>query len=94
MAASIQQTIPKPSYPGPHDFLLFIVISVIVCAICNLTSIGFGIPALVLALLVSVVCTTVQSVIHTCTYYSFLLHYITQSDIAIHLLCNLFQRLG
>ena len=41
----------QPSdYPGPHDFLILSVITLIICGILNVTSLLFGVPAMVLAL--------------------------------------------
>ena len=43
----------KPNYPGPHTFFMFALITTIICAILNLLSLAFGIPAVILAALVS-----------------------------------------
>lgn len=44
---------PKPPYKAPHDFLILAMVTTIICAILNLLSLVFGIPALVLSAMVS-----------------------------------------
>ena len=41
------------AYPSPHSYLALVIISFIICAVLNITSMGLGIPALVLTSLVS-----------------------------------------
>jgi len=42
--------LPRPSYPGPHDFLIIAVITTTFCAFLNITSLMFGIPAVIFAI--------------------------------------------
>ena len=42
----------KPNYPGPHTFIMFTLVTTIICGLLNLLSLSFGIPALVLAAMV------------------------------------------
>ena len=44
---------PQPPYKGPHDFLFLAMVTTIICAILNLLSLAFGIPAVVLSAMVS-----------------------------------------
>ena len=46
-------TFPRPNSPGPHNFLMFIVITTAILAILNPLSLGFGIPSSILSILVS-----------------------------------------
>lgn len=52
----VQMVLPPvvqpPNYPGPHDFLIVSLVVTILCALLNLISLAFGIPAVVLAALV------------------------------------------
>ena len=48
-----QPVVNKPNYPGPHDFLILSIIVLAICSLLNITSLVFGIPALVFAILVS-----------------------------------------
>ena len=41
-----------PGYPGPSDFLILGLVTMIVCGILNLTSLMMGIPAVIFAALV------------------------------------------
>ena len=43
---------PPPDRPAPHDFFMLALVTTIICAILNLLSLAFGIPATVLAALV------------------------------------------
>jgi len=42
---------PRPNYPGPHDFLIFALIVAIVCGFLNVTSLVFGVIAVVFAVM-------------------------------------------
>ena len=44
---------PPPNYDAPHDFLALALVTTIICAILNLISLAFGIPAIVLSVMVS-----------------------------------------
>ena len=44
--------VPPPDYPGPHDFLILALVTTMLCAFLNLLSLGFGVPATILAALV------------------------------------------
>ena len=44
---------PQPPYNAPHDFFFLAMVTTIMCAIFNLLSLTFGIPALVLSAMVS-----------------------------------------
>ena len=50
---------PQPPYKASHDFLLLAMVTTIICAILNLISLAFGIPALVLSAMVSLAATIV-----------------------------------
>ena len=39
-------------HPAPHNFLILAVVTTIICGILNLLSLAFGIPAIILAILV------------------------------------------
>ena len=43
---------PPPDYPGPHDFLILALVTMMLCAFLNLVSLAFGIPATILAAMV------------------------------------------
>ena len=45
----------KPSYDPPHSHLPLAVVTAIICALLNFTSLALGIPAIVLSALVSLV---------------------------------------
>ena len=45
----------KPSYNPPHSHLPLAVVTAIICALLNFTSLALGIPAIVLSALVSLV---------------------------------------
>ena len=45
---------PPPDYPGPHDFLILALVTMMLCAFLNLVSLAFGIPATVLAAMVKI----------------------------------------
>ena len=40
------------NHTGPHDFLMLSLVTTIVCAILNLISLAFGIPAVIFAIMV------------------------------------------
>ena len=44
---------PRAPYNAPHDFLILAMVTTIICAILNLLSLVFGIPAVVLSGMVS-----------------------------------------
>ena len=44
---------PQPPYNAPHDFLILAMVTTIICAILNLISLAFGIPAIILSAMVS-----------------------------------------
>ena len=44
---------PQPPYNAPHDFLILAMVTTIICAILNLISLSFGIPAIILSAMVS-----------------------------------------
>ena len=44
---------PSPDYPGPHDFLILALVTMMLCAFLNVLSLAFGIPATILAAMVS-----------------------------------------
>ena len=43
---------PPPNYSAPHDFLMLALVATILCAILNLISLAFGIPAVILSAMV------------------------------------------
>jgi hypothetical protein len=45
---------PPPDYPGPHDFLILALVTMMLCAFINILSLAFGIPATILAAMVRV----------------------------------------
>ncbi len=49
----IEAAVGKPPYPGPSDYLILSVVTMIMCGILNLTSLTIGIPGLVFACMVS-----------------------------------------
>ena len=49
---ALPPVVQPPDYPGPHDFLIVFLVVTILCALLNLISLAFGIPAVVLAALV------------------------------------------
>ena len=44
--------VQQPGYPGPSDFLILALVTLIVCGLLNLTSLFMGIPAVIFAALV------------------------------------------
>ena len=44
---------PPPNFDAPHDFLALALVTTSICAILNLVSLAFGIPAIVLSAMVS-----------------------------------------
>lgn len=50
----------NPDYPGPHSFMVFAVIITTICGILNLLSLACGVPAIILAGLVSKLLIKVQ----------------------------------
>ena len=40
------------SNSGPHDFLMLSLVTTIICAILNLISLAFGVPAIMFAIMV------------------------------------------
>ena len=46
----------KPDYPGPHSFIILAVVLTVICGVINLLSFGCGVPAIILAGLVSIYC--------------------------------------
>ena len=44
---------PPPNFDAPHDFLALALVTTIICAILNLISLAFGIPAIILSVMVS-----------------------------------------
>ena len=52
---------PQPPYDAPHDFLILAMVTTIICAILNLLSLGFGIPAIILSAMVSLTCSHYSS---------------------------------
>ena len=48
--------VQQPDYPGPSDYLILALITMIVCGILNLTSLFMGMPAVIFAALVCCVC--------------------------------------
>lgn len=56
---------PLSSHSGPHDFLMLSLVTTIICAILNLISLAFGIPAIIFAIMVGLIiayvgCTVIQ----------------------------------
>ena len=49
----LQTVVQPPNYPGPHDFFMLSLVTTIICGILNLVSLSFGMPAIVLAVMVS-----------------------------------------
>lgn len=49
---ALPPVVQPPDYPGPHDFLMVSLVVTIVCALLNLISLAFGVPAIVMAALV------------------------------------------
>ena len=45
--------VPPPDHPAPHDFLILALVTTIICGILNLVSLAFGIPAIILAVMVT-----------------------------------------
>ena len=45
--------VTTPDYPGPHSFLVLSVVITTICGILNLLSLACGVPAIILAGLVS-----------------------------------------
>ena len=45
-------SVPRPDYPGPHNFIAFVMIVTVLCGILNMLSLAFGIPAMICALMV------------------------------------------
>ena len=43
----------KPNLKAPHAFFVITVVVMIICSILNITSLAFGIPALMMAIMVS-----------------------------------------
>ena len=43
---------PPPAYPAPHDFFMLAMVTTIICGILNVISLAFGIPAIILAIMV------------------------------------------
>ena len=48
------EAVGNPPYPGPNDFLILSLVTMIMCGVLNITSLMIGIPGLVFAGLVSV----------------------------------------
>ena len=46
----------KPDYPGPHSFIILAVVVTTICGVLNLLSFACGVPAIILAVLVSINC--------------------------------------
>ena len=44
---------PRPSYVSPHSYLALTIVTLIICALLNLTSLALGIPAMIMSILVS-----------------------------------------
>ena len=44
---------PPPAYDAPHDFFVLAMVTTIICGILNLISLAFGIPAIILAAMVT-----------------------------------------
>ena len=45
---------PPPDHPAaPHDFLILALVTTIICSILNLVSLAFGVPAIILAVMVT-----------------------------------------
>ncbi len=49
----VEAAVGKPPYPGPNDFLILSLVTMIMCGLLNITSLMIGIPGLVFAGLVS-----------------------------------------
>ena len=58
-------------YPGPHSFMVFAVIITTICGVLNLLSLACGVPAIILAGLVSNVLIKVQLIFHKQSYVTF-----------------------
>ena len=43
---------PPPNYDAPHNFFVLAMVATIICALFNLLSLAFGIPAIVLSAMV------------------------------------------
>ena len=46
-------TYPRPSYASPHSYLILVLTTMTICSVLNITSLAFGIPALILSTMVS-----------------------------------------
>ena len=46
--------VPPPAYDAPHDFLIVAMVTTIICGLLNLISLAFGIPAIILAAMVTI----------------------------------------
>ena len=44
----------RPNYKPPHTYLILTMVVLLICAMLNITSIVFGVPALVMAIMVSI----------------------------------------
>ena len=44
---------PPPAYDAPYDFFVLAMVTTIICGILNLISLAFGIPAIILAAMVT-----------------------------------------
>lgn len=45
----------NPDYPGPHSFIVLAVVITAICGVLNLLSLACGVPAIILAGLVSII---------------------------------------
>ena len=52
MPASTVSAFPKPDYPGPHNFLAYVLIVAVICGVLNLFSLAFSVPAIVCVIMV------------------------------------------
>ncbi|XP_064383371.1 uncharacterized protein LOC135331989 [Halichondria panicea] len=49
MHQQVEAAVGKPPYPGPNDFLILSLVTMIMCGLLNITSLMIGIPGLVFA---------------------------------------------
>ncbi|XP_064383260.1 uncharacterized protein LOC135331895 isoform X2 [Halichondria panicea] len=49
MYQQVEAAVGKPPYPGPSDYLILSLVTMIVCGVLNITSLMIGIPGLVFA---------------------------------------------
>ena len=56
LSVQVEAAMGKPPYPGPSDYLILSLVTMIMCGLLNITSLTIGIPGLVFASLVTDYC--------------------------------------